>query len=230
MDITVEHLCMTYGKGENAFTALEDINCNIKLGEFVCIMGESGSGKSTLLNLIAGFDNATSGRVMCGNTNIIALSEDERAKFRQDNISFIFQSFCLLNDLSALENVMMPLLIKGYSEKKSRERAIELIESLDLGTKLNNKPEELSGGQQQRIAIARAIISEGEIILADEPTGKLDSKNAHEVLNILKKVNKECKKTIIMVTHSAYASKFADRIIYLKDGKLINRHDGGEVD
>lgn len=124
----------------------------------------------------------------------------------------------------------MPLLIKGYNEKKSREKAIEVLESLETGNKLNNKPEELSGGQQQRVAIARAIISDVEIIIADEPTGKLDSRNADEVLNVLKNINMKYKKTIIMVTHSAYASEFTDRIIYIRDGKISNTDNGGDVE
>lgn len=223
MMIKIQNLKKVYGKGEGAFTALDDVNCVINEGEFVCIMGESGSGKSTLLNLMAGFDNATSGKVYCDETIITELSENDRAIFRQDNISFIFQSFCLLNDLSALENVMMPLLIKGESEKKSKEKAKEVLKSLGLDGKFNNKPEELSGGQQQRVAIARALVSDTDVILADEPTGKLDSKNAIEVLNILKQINKEYNKTIIMVTHSADASKYTDRIIYIKDGKIVDR-------
>lgn len=223
MIIKIQNLKKVYGKGEGAFTALDGVNCVINEGEFVCIMGESGSGKSTLLNLMAGFDNATSGKVYCDETIITELSENDRAIFRQDNISFIFQSFCLLNDLSALENVMMPLLIKGESEKKSKEKAKDVLKSLGLDGKFNNKPEELSGGQQQRVAIARALVSDTDVILADEPTGKLDSKNAIEVLNILKQINKEYNKTIIMVTHSADASKYTDRIIYIKDGKIVDR-------
>lgn len=228
MEIRIENLCKTYGKGGNEFKALKNINGIIKSSEFVCIMGESGSGKSTLLNLMAGFDNPTSGKVVCGDTTITELSEDERAKFRRDSISFIFQSFCLINDLTALENVMLPLLLKGDSEKKSKEKAVEILNTLELGNKLNNKPEELSGGQQQRVAIARAIVSDAEIIMADEPTGKLDSRNAEEVLSLLKKINQKYKKTVIMVTHSVHASDFAERIIYIKDGETKSI-DGGAV-
>lgn len=220
MDIIVENVKKVYGKGNNIFSALNGISCHIKSGEFVCIMGESGSGKSTLLNLMAGFDNATSGKISIGDTVITQLSESDRAKFRRDNIGFIFQSFCLLNDLSALENVMMPLLIKGINEKQAKQMAVNALQSLELGEKLNNKPEELSGGQQQRVAIARAIVTDVDTIMADEPTGKLDSRNAKEVLEILKDINIKNKKTIIMVTHSVNASRYANRVIYIKDGKI----------
>lgn len=222
MIIKIENLKKVYGKGSGSFTALDDISYIINEGEFVCIMGESGSGKSTLLNLMAGFDNATSGKVYCGDTVITELSENDRSLFRQENISFIFQSFCLLNDLSALENVMMPLLIKGESEKKCREKAKNVLKSLGLDGKFDNKPEELSGGQQQRVAIARALITDTDVIMADEPTGKLDSKNAVEVLNILKEINNKYHKTIIMVTHSADASKYADKLVYIRDGKIVD--------
>ena len=222
MDIKVDCVSKIYGNKNNKYVALDNVSCHIKSGEFLCIMGESGSGKSTLLNLMAGFDNPSSGKIFLGNTVISNLSENERAIFRQKHLGFIFQSFCLLNDLSALENVLMPLLILGENEKKSREKAKKILEELDLGTKLNNKPEELSGGQQQRVAIARALVSDVELIMADEPTGKLDSKNATEVLNILKNINQKYNKTIIMVTHSKTASVFADKIIYIKDGKIAD--------
>lgn len=222
MIVKVRELKKKYGKENNEFEALKGIELSINEGEFISIMGESGSGKSTLLNIIAGFDSATSGSVLYDNTDITKLSENDKAKFRQGNIGFVFQSFCLLSDLSALENVMMPMLMRGISKKEAKEKAVELLKLVKLGNKLNNMPEELSGGQQQRVAIVRALATDPPIILADEPTGKLDSENAREILELLFKINKQYNKTIVMVTHSQKATKYSDKIVFIKDGKIDN--------
>lgn len=222
MVLNIEKLYKTYTTGKNEFQALRGVDLKVDKGEFISIMGPSGSGKSTLLNIIAGFDNATSGNVIIDGENITKFSENSRAKLRRRKIGFVFQSFCLLTDLTALENVMMPLLIAGHSKSKSKELALKYLDYVNLREKSNNRPEEMSGGQQQRVAIARALVTNPSILLADEPTGNLDSKNGEDILNLLKTINKKYGNTIIMVTHSEEAALFADRKIYLKDG-LINR-------
>lgn len=216
------NVCKTYNQGQpNEFTALKDINIHIGSGEFVSVMGESGSGKSTLLNLIAGFDNPTSGDVVINNENISKMSENQRAVFRNKSIGFVFQSFCLLSDLNVLENVYIPLLVQGVSKSEAKKRAMKYLELVNLQDKSKNKPEELSGGQKQRVAIARALAVEPSVILADEPTGNLDSSNGKEILELLGHLNKKDRKTILMVTHSQEAAGYTSRTICLKDGEIL---------
>ena len=225
--IKVVDLGKSYFNGKTVFHALADINLEIFDGEFLAIMGQSGSGKSTLLNLIAGLDNPTKGSIVIDDQEISGMTEGGRIMVRREKMGFVFQSFHLLLDLTVLENIMMPLLIKGISYKKSKESAIRLLSLVGLSQKCRSKPEELSGGQKQRVAIARSLASSPTILLADEPTGNLDSANGKEILELLKKVNKTTGLTIILVTHSQKASEFADRKVFLEDGRLVESSDGG---
>jgi putative ABC transport system ATP-binding protein len=220
MIINIKNLGKIYKNGDIEVEALKNVNMSIDKGEFVSIMGPSGSGKSTLLNLVAGFDKPTSGTIAINGTDISSLSESDKASFRRKNIGFVFQSFCLLSDLSALENVMMPLLVCGAKYRVAREEALKCLETVGLADKASNKPEELSGGQQQRVAIARAVVTRPPVILADEPTGNLDSKNGESILALLAGLNRENGQTIIMVTHSEQAAEYSHRKIYFKDGLI----------
>lgn len=217
--LSVKNLNKNYGNG--ALTVLCNICFTVNRGEFIVIHGESGSGKSTLLQLLAGFDKAQSGEIWVENTNLCRLTESQRARFRRDHIGFVFQQFHLLPELTALENVMMPLLIKKEKVKKAREQAEKYLCYVGLKDRMNHTPERLSGGQNQRVAIARALICNSKIIFADEPTGNLDSKNRSEVLELLQKVNRDRNTTIMMVTHSAEERRIASRVIELRDGVII---------
>lgn len=220
MILKISNIFKSFNNGKNEFQALKGIDLEVEKGEFIAIMGPSGSGKSTLLNIIAGFDNATSGDVTMAGEKITELSENSRARLRRKNIGFVFQSFCLFSDLTALENVMMPLLIEGQRKSKAKESSLKYLEYVNLADKSSNSPEEMSGGQQQRVAIARALVSNPAIILADEPTGNLDSKSGEDILTLLKNINQNKGNTIIMVTHSEEAASYAQRRIYLKDGSI----------
>jgi len=213
------HKSYTIGdKGE--VEILKNINLKIYKGEFLAIVGKSGSGKTTLVNHIGCLDYPTSGEVILEGENVTTLSESELAVVRGRKIGYVFQKFNLIKTLTALENVMLPMVFQGVSYNKRRERAAKLLEMLDMGQRLDFKPNELSGGQQQRIAIARALSNNPEIILADEPTGNLDTRNGIVVMNYLKKLHDQGK-TIILVTHDERLAKYAERIVRLADGKII---------
>lgn len=217
--LSVRNLSKSYGNGK--VIILKDISFSVRRGEFIIIHGESGSGKSTLLHLLAGFENAEQGEIFLNGTDICRLNESGRAMFRRKNVGFVFQQFRLLPELTALENVMMPLLIQKVSVKKARERAEHLLFYVGLEDRMNHTPEQLSGGQNQRVAVARALVSEPAIVFADEPTGNLDSKNRAELLKLFQTINKEQGTTLLMVTHSAEERSIADRVIELKDGVII---------
>lgn len=209
-----------YESGESFFKALDKVSIEIKKGDFVAIMGPSGSGKSTMMNLVGSLDLATKGSIFLHGYDIEHLEESELANLRGKKIGFIFQSFNLIPTLTAKENVMLPMLFQNVGEEERNKRAEELLSLVGLSTKMNNYPNQLSGGQQQKVAIARALANDPEIILADEPTGNLDTKSGETIMSFLEKLNKEGK-TIILVTHDFEIAKKYARIIYhLKDGTI----------
>lgn len=207
-----------YGKGESLVKAVDDINISVEKGEFVTIVGSSGSGKSTLLHLLGGLDNPTSGEIVIDDNNIGKLSYDDLCTFRRRNIGFIFQAFNLLPVLSVYENIILPVRIDG--QKVDEEYVEEIMKTLGIWHKRQSIPSELSGGQQQRVAIARALASRPAIILADEPTGNLDSKNSDEVIAMLKDCAKKYHQTILLITHEPKVAMQGDRILKVEDGKV----------
>jgi putative ABC transport system ATP-binding protein len=219
--IDLKKVSKKYEMGEEEFYALKDISLKIGRGEFVAIIGPSGSGKSTLMHVIGLLDKPSSGEVFLEGEEVHNLSEIKQAELRNKHIGFIFQVFNLLPRTSALENVEMPLIYSGISKSERDERALKALNIVGLGEKLQNKPSQLSGGQQQRVAIARALINNPSIILADEPTGNLDSKSGEEILSLLSKLNKEGN-TIVVVTHDLDIAKRAKRVITLRDGEIIS--------
>ena len=223
--IKLENVWKTYKMGDVEVNALQGLNLNINEGEFVAIMGPSGSGKSTAVNMIGCLDVPTKGKITLEQHDISKLSESELAQIRGRKIGFIFQQFNLIPTMTALENVMLPMIFQGLNEEKRTERAIKLLELVELGDRINHKPTELSGGQQQRVAIARALANNPEVVIADEPTGNLDSKTGTNVLDFLQKLHKKENKTIVMVTHDANLSRVAERIEFLKDGIIVKSLD-----
>jgi len=219
--IKLENVWKIYKMGEVEVNALRGVNIEVEEGEFLAIMGPSGSGKSTAVNMIGCLDVPTKGEIYLDHKNIAHLSESELAQIRGRKIGFIFQQFNLINTLTAKENIMLPMIFQGVPAKKRVQRAEKLLNMIGLGDRMNHKPTELSGGQQQRVAIARSLANDPEVILADEPTGNLDSKTGQLVMDFLTKMNKEEKKTIIMVTHNRDLAKCAERIAYLHDGTII---------
>lgn len=217
--LSVESLNKNYSGGR--VPILKNVSFAVNQGEFIVIHGESGSGKSTLLHLLAGFDRADSGKILFGQSDIAKMNESQRAKFRRGHVGFVFQQFHLLPELTALENVMMPLLIQKVKIKKAREQAEKYLFYVGLEDRMNHTPERLSGGQNQRVAIARALIGSAPVIFADEPTGNLDSKNRAEILELLQKINRQKETTVMMVTHSVEERGIADRVIELKDGVIV---------
>lgn len=208
-----------YGKNENLTKALDGVDLNINQGEFVAIIGASGSGKSTLLNMIGGLDNPTSGEVQIGGKEIGNMNADELTVFRRRNMGFIFQNYNLIPVLNVLENITLPIELDGKSPDESF--ITEIIDILGLKEKIYKMPSQLSGGQQQRVAIARALASKPSIILADEPTGNLDSVTSEEVLDLMKKMSEQFHQTIVMITHDPNIASKADRTIKISDGKVI---------
>ena len=220
--IRLDNVWKIYQMGEVKVEALRGLSLEIKKGEFVAIMGPSGSGKSTAVNMIGCLDVPTKGHIYLDQHDISKLSESDLAQIRGKKIGFIFQQFNLLNTLSALENVALPMLFQNTNREKRLETAKKLLEMVELGDRLNHKPNELSGGQQQRVAIARSLSNDPEVVLADEPTGNLDSKTGEILIQFLEKLNKEGK-TIIMVSHDANVARHAQRIEHLKDGRVVKR-------
>jgi len=210
-----------YQTGDKPFYALKNINLNIKPGEFIAITGASGSGKSTLMHIIGLLDNASSGQIILDGQDISHLKENQLAGLRNQKIGFIFQQFNLLAKTSSLENVSLPLLYSDIPKKNHLALAGQMLTKVGLADKFKNTPAQLSGGQQQRVAIARALINQPQIILADEPTGNLDSKSGQEIINILKKLHVEGN-TIVMVTHDTKLAKIAQRTIVIQDGQILN--------
>ena len=218
--IHVEHLRKVYRVGHEKVIALNDIQLDIEKGEICCIVGPSGSGKSTLLNQLAGLEKPTKGCVYIGGQAISTMNEKQLAKFRQDHLGFIFQSYNLLPSLTAAENVAMPLMFKGMPRKKRMELARAELKRMGLGKRANHKPTEMSGGQQQRVGIARAFVGKPEVVFADEPTGNLDSSTTRQVLYRMLDIAKQNQITFVMVTHERELSSCADRVITIRDGKV----------
>ncbi|QQS58866.1 ABC transporter ATP-binding protein [Candidatus Peregrinibacteria bacterium] len=219
--ITLQKITKTYRLGAQDFTVLKGISLNIREGEFVAIMGQSGSGKSTLMNIIGLLDVPTSGEYIFDQENVEHLKSDEQADIRGHKIGFVFQSYNLLPRMSAVKQVGVPLMYQGVRKSERNERSITALHAVGLGDRLQNRPNELSGGQQQRISIARAMVTNPAIILADEPTGALDSKTGREIMDIFTKLNKEGK-TVILITHEKEIADYAQRIIHLSDGNIIS--------
>ncbi|MBW3011761.1 ABC transporter ATP-binding protein [Candidatus Woesearchaeota archaeon] len=218
--IKIEEVWKTYQMGKVEVNALTGLNLDIKEKEFVAIMGPSGSGKSTCVNIVGALDIPSKGRVLLEGKDIAKLAESDLAKRRGQIIGFVFQQFNLIQTLTAKENVMLPMVFQETSEEQREKRAKQLLEMVDLGDRLDHKPSELSGGQQQRVAIARALANDPDVIIADEPTGNLDSKTGQQVVAMLCKLHKEGK-TIVMVTHDKDVAKCAQRIEHLFDGHVI---------
>jgi ABC-type lipoprotein export system ATPase subunit len=221
--IQTRNLCKDYNSGANTLEVLKGIELAVKKNEFLAIQGPSGAGKSTLLHILGGLDYPTKGEVWFEGDNIYSLRENERALFRNRKVGFVFQFYHLLPEFNALENVLLPSLLRSWWERrKALEYARFLLEKLGLSSRLHHRPNQLSGGEQQRLAIARALINKPQLLLCDEPTGNLDSENGRGILSLLKELNKEAETTVVLVTHDKDIAGTADRVIYLKDGILVN--------
>ena len=222
--IKLENVWKIYQLGEVEVNAIRGINLEITPGGFITIMGSSGSGKSTLLHILGCLDIPSQGKVFFEGKDISELSQNQLAEIRGEKIGFVFQQFNLIANLNALENVMLPMTFQGVNEKERKERAEDLLTSLNLEKRLFHKPSELSGGEQQRIAIARALANDPDIILADEPTGNLDSTTGKQILEVLVDLHKKEKKTIIVITHDPKIASYSKEIINIKDGQIISNH------
>lgn len=218
--LEVRNISKTYGKGESAVHALKNVSFSVQKGEFIAIVGESGSGKSTLLNMTGGLDTPTSGEIFIDGKNIFTMKESKLTIFRRRNIGFIFQNFNLIPELTVEQNIIFPILL-DY-QKPDKKYLEELLDILKLKERRNHLPSQLSGGQQQRVAIGRALITRPSIILADEPTGNLDTHNSSEVITLLKEAAKKYEQTIVMITHSQSIAQTADRILEVSDGVLTD--------
>lgn len=218
--LEVNHLCKTYGSGETAVHALKDVRFSVPKGEYVAVVGESGSGKSTLLNLIGGLDTPTSGKVLIDGKDVFAMKDRELTIFRRRNIGFIFQAFNLIPELTVEQNILFPVLL-DY-QKPDRAYLEELLTVLNLKDRRKHLPSQLSGGQQQRVAIGRALMTRPSLILADEPTGNLDTRNTSEVIALLKETSRKYEQTILMITHNRSIAQTADRVLQVSDGCLTD--------
>jgi putative ABC transport system ATP-binding protein len=222
--LKTESLTKKYGSESQPIYAVRDLNMSVEAGEFVAIMGPSGSGKSTALYLMGGLDHPTSGHVWLRNQDITTMNDDALSKVRRESIGFVFQFFNLIPVLTAVENVAMPLILDGVPRPQALERAQSVLKQVDLANRASHRPAELSGGQQQRAAIARALASKPAIILADEPTGNLDSRSSDEVVNVLRRTVDDFGQTLVLVTHDPRVAAHADRIVFLKDGSIVDEN------
>ena len=217
--LRVEHLTKTYGKGENMVQALDDVSFSVKQGEFVAIIGPSGSGKSMLLHILGGVDKPTGGKVYMNGCDVYAQNDEQLAIFRRRQVGLVYQFYNLIPVLNVTENITLPVLMDG--QKVNKERLKELITTLKLAGRENHLPNQLSGGQQQRVSIGRALMNAPAVVLADEPTGNLDSKNSQEIMELLKRSNEKYHQTLIIITHDESIALQADRIIAIEDGRII---------
>lgn len=220
--IQTHALTKIYGTGDTSVKALDNLNVTITVGEFVAVMGPSGCGKSTLLHLVGGLDHPSSGRIMIDGHDLTDLNDEQLTALRRRKLGFVFQFFNLIPVLSAVENAALPLTLDGVKPAEAKAKAADWLKKVGLGDRLNNRPDQLSGGQQQRVAVARALVAEPAIVLADEPTGNLDSKAADEIAVLLRQVADEWNRAVLMVTHDPRIAAYADRIIFLKDGTLVD--------
>ncbi|MCJ7696297.1 MAG: ABC transporter ATP-binding protein [Anaerolineaceae bacterium] len=220
--IFTENLTKIYGSGETSITALDHVNIEINQGEFIAIMGPSGCGKSTLLHLLGGLDAPTEGRIVIDNISLSEMDDDEITKLRRQKIGFVFQFFNLIPVLTAIENAALPITLDGGKPALASEQATKWLQRFELGDRLVSRPDQLSGGQQQRVAVARALVADPALILADEPTGNLDTHSGDEIAALLRQITKEYGRTVVMVTHDPHIAAFADRTIFLKDGKVVD--------
>src|SRR5271155_1759603 len=221
--IRTENICRHYKMGEALVRALDGISVNIAAGEFVALLGASGSGKSSLLNLVAGLDRPTSGAVSVHGNNLAALTREQLAKYRLHTVGMVFQSFNLIPSMTLLENVELPMRFAEVDRRERSDLARESLESVGLSGRLAHRPTELSGGEQQRASLARALINHPKLLLADEPTGNLDSRTGTEIMDLIRSFNQSLGMTVLMVTHEqALAEKYAGRLVYLADGRLVN--------
>jgi len=223
--IKLENVWKIYQLGKVELTVLKEMNLEINRGSFVSIIGPSGSGKSTLLNIIGCLDIPTKGKIFLDGQDIQKLSEDELAKIRGKKIGFVFQQFNLLPNLTAIENVVLPMVFQKIPEEKRFGRAKKLLEMVGLGERIFHKPAELSGGEQQRVAIARALANNPEMLITDEPTGNLDSKSGEMIMEILKELYQKGERTIIVVTHDLQIASFSKEIVHIKDGQIVSDHE-----
>ena len=219
--VEIRELSKIYRQGDINVTALDRVSLDIARGEFVVLMGPSGSGKSTLLHIIAGIDRATTGKVLVQGINVANLNESELADWRNQNVGFVFQSFNLIPVLTAFENIELPLLLTALNRRQRREQVQTAMDLVGLGDRGHHRPDQMSGGQQQRVAIARALVTDPALIVADEPTGNLDSKSAADALGILQALSRDAGKTVIMVTHDPKAASFGTRSLHLEKGEIV---------
>ena len=218
--IQIKNVKKVYRMGKEKIVAINNISLDISYGEICCLLGKSGSGKSTLLNLIAGLEKPTKGSIIFNRCHMERMNEDQLAKFRQQYVGFVFQSYNLLSTLTALENVTLPLIFRKVPPAERNKRAKEMLDAVGLSERANHKPSEMSGGQQQRVSIARAFINSPQVVFADEPTGNLDTKTTYEMMDLITGLAQKNKQTLVIVTHDLEISEYADRIIHLSDGKI----------
>jgi putative ABC transport system ATP-binding protein len=226
--VETEALCKVYGEGDTEVHALDGVDLTMQPGEFIAVMGPSGCGKSTLLNMVGGLDRPTSGRISVDGADLTTLDDDKLTELRRRRIGFVFQFFNLIPVLDAVENAALPLTLDG--DPHARDKARAWLEKVGLGDRLTNRPDQLSGGQQQRVTVARALSTEPALVLADEPTGNLDSKSATEIATLLRQVASEWGRSVLMVTHDPRIAAYAQRLVLMKDGKIVDdiKLDGSE--
>ena len=225
----LDHVCKVYGSGDATVTALNDLCMSVDQGEYLAVMGTSGSGKSTAMNILGCLDRPSGGSYRLNGTAVENLSDDQLADLRNRELGFVFQQFHLLQELTALENVMLPMVYAGVPASERRERAVAALERVGLAQRMHNRPNQLSDGQQQRVAVARAIINQPKLLLADEPTGALDSRTTGEVLDLFDELHREQGMTILLVTHEHNVAERAERIVHFHDGRLVESGAGSQV-